>query len=406
MQARYVGEEWRTLLVNMISVSDRNGTVSLYAGVQPVQSDMEQAAQAIHPIRTAILRMDPSSSTFTTNHLYFLRMCLNAGMPRQTLPILDKDIYSFPAQSPKGVDERYPCSDHEVSCNYITKNSGISEQITPMQVQEYYLLGAHVYIGVRQYERARLFLELVLSSPTQHVATPMMVEAYKKLILVGLLSQGATFKLPGTIDHGTLRTVQQLSRAYEALADAFKNRDFVKFHAETDTGIAIWREDGNQGIVNEVAEALNRSRIKDLQKTYSALPLERVAIHLSLSQDSTMRLLTAMIQQNHISATITLPTASQPNPANGTSPSAVLRFVPSASANGNVLTEEALLQSRVEMIKHLNAQLKEADRKLSLTKEYIDWKKRNQKADPGDRMDTSLDMPGGYGEDEDMMSDV
>lgn len=161
------------------------------------------------------------------------------------MPILDQDIYSLPSESTKGVDDSYPCSDHDLSCTYITRLSGISAEIKAQDVQEYYLLGAHVYIGLRYYERARLFLELAMSIPTQqHAVDPYMVEAYKKLLLVGLLAQGNPYKTSNLIDGASMRTITSLSKPYEALVDAFQKRDLQKFYAEVDTAGAYWTEVG------------------------------------------------------------------------------------------------------------------------------------------------------------------
>lgn len=187
--------------------------------------------------------MDPSSSTFTTNHLLLVQLCLEANSPRQALPILDKDIYALPADPLKGIDEQYPCSDHELSCAYITLSSGISGSIQVPDVQEYYILGANIYIGLQQFDRARVFLELALAVPSQnHAVNPYMVEAYKKLRLVGLLSRGKAFGAAHLVDQAALKTIQNLARPYDALVTAFENRDLQKFYAEVDVAAVHWND--------------------------------------------------------------------------------------------------------------------------------------------------------------------
>jgi COP9 signalosome complex subunit 3 len=193
-------------------------------------------------ITTAILRLDPDSTTLTSNHILLLRVCLSAGLPRHALPVLDKDIYNLPTDPSKGVDERYPCAHHELSATFITKSSNISTPLTASDVHEYYLLGAHVYIGLRRYTRARLFLELVLSSPTQNVATPLMVEAYKKLILVSLLSTGSLSFEKGLISTQLMKSYSALSKPYDVLADVFKRRDILRLDAEIASASSVWDE--------------------------------------------------------------------------------------------------------------------------------------------------------------------
>jgi len=194
-------------------------------------------------MRNAILRLDPTSSTFTSSHLLFLRACVESGLYRLALPILDRDIYSLPSDPVKGIDELPLCADGQLSCTYITKASGITEELKLHHVQEYYMLGAQVYTGLRNYDRARLFLELALSVPTRDNALNIyMVEAYKKLVLIGLLCQGRPYKVSGLVDQAPLKNIQSLSKPYEALAEAFRNRDVQRFHAEQDTAGSLWRE--------------------------------------------------------------------------------------------------------------------------------------------------------------------
>lgn len=206
--------------------------------------DNTHDASVIPAIGAAMLRLDPAGSTFTSTHLLFVRLCLGASLPRQALPVLDKDIYAFPTEPVKNIDDGELCGPHETSATYITKASGLTADIQPADVQEYYLLGAHVYIGLHQWARAILFLELVLASPTSHVATPFMVDAYKKLVLLRLLTSGHSTSTRIMLDQQAQKIVSSLAKAYDALAEVFKNRDFQRFQAELDVGLQIWTDVG------------------------------------------------------------------------------------------------------------------------------------------------------------------
>lgn len=349
-------------------------------------------------MRTAILRMDPTGATYTSNHLLFTQVCLSLGLPRQALPLLDNDIYCLPADPTRGIDEQLLCADHELSCGYITTTSGISDKITVAEIQEYYLLGAFVYIGVRNYERARLFLEMVLSVPTTNSAVnPYMIEAYKKLQILGLLAQGSPFPSSHLMDQSTAKTIQSLSKPYDALVEAFKNRDLQKFHAELDVADKTWEKDGNLGIVTEAAEALRRFRVIDLASTYAALPVDRVATHLSLSPEATLQLLNNMIALGHVQASISTSDGG----------ASILRF--RAQQKHAVDATEEAVAAQVKKIEALSAFVKEADRRLALTKEYVDYVRRNKKSEGGtaafeDPMEMSWDAPPAGDVDEDIMA--
>jgi len=111
------------------------------------------------------------------------------------LPILDNYIHSLPTALPDQtldqLESSVPCAEHSNSGDYITTRSGHSDKLTVADVQEYYLLGAMAYIGLRKWSKAILFLEHVLATPTFHVANGLMLEAYKKWVLVSCLAHGS-----------------------------------------------------------------------------------------------------------------------------------------------------------------------------------------------------------------------
>ena len=47
-----------------------------------------------------------------------------------------------------------------------------------------------IYMGLQNWERALLFLEIVVVAPQSNATSMIMVEAYKKWLLVGLLFKG------------------------------------------------------------------------------------------------------------------------------------------------------------------------------------------------------------------------
>ena len=143
-----------------------------------------------------MLRIDPSCSTFTSSHLILAHLCLTTRAFAAALPVLDSDIYHIPANSKKAaeasVDTLFPflCSKHESSSTYISTVSGLTDKLEYTHHLRYYLFGAMCYMGLKDWERAILFLEVVLTSPTFNTASKIQVEAYKKWVLLGLLHRG------------------------------------------------------------------------------------------------------------------------------------------------------------------------------------------------------------------------
>ena len=370
VQIRYVGEMWH----------------SLWVWAHAYMQALELLDQSI--LSTALLRLDPTAATFTTLHLRFVQQCLSAGTPSQALPILDQNIFAYPQTLPKNVPVEPLTTDYDLSNAFITSDSGFTEKIKPEHVLEYYLLGAHVYIGTRNFQRARLFLEHVMLHPTQHhTASSLQVEAYKKWLLIGLLSEGKSFPYPRTVDTGVWKSLRAVGKAYEALAENFEKRDISKYRAELEVGAQIWVDDGNMGLVTEAGQSLVRYCVADLQKTYAALPVVKVAFYLGQSSEDTLTMLTQMIRQSSLNASLA---------PGATAGEAILRF---DLASSNTTTQQLDLEAQTKRIEKLIAAVRDADRRLQLTKEHVALAKRNKNtpapdADLADQMDLTWDAPG------------
>lgn len=145
-------------------------------------------------MRSAMVRLDPTTGTFTSSHIKFIRLCVETRSYAAAEPILDNYIHSIPTKLPgvvrDSVEYALACADGVGSGEFIHTQSSHSDKITLADVQEYYILGAMAYLGLRQFKKAQHFLEFVLVVPANNVANGMMLEAYKKWTLVCCLVDG------------------------------------------------------------------------------------------------------------------------------------------------------------------------------------------------------------------------
>ncbi|KAH7065149.1 hypothetical protein B0J12DRAFT_639256 [Macrophomina phaseolina] len=386
VQIRYVGIEWR----KAVEYVDR------------VVRLMDIPAIGLVPVRTAMSRMDPTLGTFTTLHLLYLRLCHEVRAYYEALPVLDQYIHSFPSQPIAGAEFTLPCANHFTSAGYITQRSGLSDRITAADVQEYFLLGANTYLALRQYKQAQLFLEYILTAPTQNVASGLMAEAYRKWVLVGCLVDGGPSQNIKTANSHALRIIRTASKAYDTIAEIFQGGDPARLQAEIDVGSQIWSEDGNTGLIREVQEHQAKLYVRNLQKTYAAAPVSTVAKWLGQTPAAAEEYLKALIDDGFLNATTEQSADGQQ----------ILRFHSELSMGPRSKTEEQQLLELMAQTKKTNElaeHVKAATQRLSLTKEYIDFakKKARQKDESGqvlgETMDTSWDA---YDQDEDMMADL
>ncbi|KAI4942033.1 hypothetical protein J4E91_010420 [Alternaria rosae] len=390
VQLRYVGKEWRHLVEQ----------------TEAIARACDSASLAIAPIRSAMTRLDPSTGTFTSVHLSFIRLCMETRSYAAAEPILDNYIHSIPQKIANvvrdGLEYSVPCADVASSGEYIHQNSGHSDKVSLTDIEEYYVLGAQAYLGLRQFKKAQQFLEHVLVIPTAKTANGLMLEAYKKWVLVSCLVEGKVGTCLRTSNGSAIKDVKAASKAYEALADAYEELDNMsKLKAQVQAGSEVWAEDGNAGLVNELISSQTRAYVSRLSRTYSAIPVSNIAHHLGAPADEIARYIDTLIKDGHLNARL-----EETDKANA---GIVLRFFLDPTQGPLAKSEKQQQQALFEQTRRTNIladQVKDADYRMTLTKEYVENQKRLNKrqTNNGDAMDTAWDD--GLEAEEDMMTDL
>ncbi|KAF2743918.1 hypothetical protein M011DRAFT_471042 [Sporormia fimetaria CBS 119925] len=375
---RYVGEQYRTLNMH----------------VECIARTLGQPALAIAPLRAGMMRLDTTTGTFTSTHLQIIRLCVETRQYAAAVPILDNYIHSITPTLPANVTNmEYGClaNEHLTSGEYLQLRFGHSDlplATTLGKVQEYYVLGAMAYIGIHDFKKARDFLEHVLVTPSnQGGTTGLFLEAYKKWVLVSLLVDGSATQTPRTMHPGSLKIVRSASKAYEAVADAFKAGDVKKLRSQIAAGHDTWAEDGNSGLVGQLEQGHYRLYISRLANTYSAIPVSKIVERLGGSTQDAVNYLNTLSKQGHLNA--------QTEDSGDAKVGVVLRFFPDSEgplAKTEKQQEQALV-AQTQRIQALAEQIRSADFRLGLTKEYVANTKREKEkaATTGDAMDTSWD---------------
>lgn len=193
--------------------------------------------------------------------------------------ILDNYIHSIPTKIPQqvreGLEYSVPCADVASSGDYIHVGSGHSEKVTLSDLQEYYLLGAMAYLGLREFKKAQQLLEHVLIVPTANTANGFMLEAYKKWVLVSCLVHSTVCNvshttdgfsdtaqdraIPRTANSVAIKQVKSASKAYEALAEAYTQLgNLPKLKVQIKYGAEIWADVSSRNMLFLFQQALTR----------------------------------------------------------------------------------------------------------------------------------------------------
>ncbi|KZF20120.1 hypothetical protein L228DRAFT_263417 [Xylona heveae TC161] len=378
IQVRYAGLEWRRVLETATNTA-------IY---------WNNPAMAIDPVQTAILRLDPTASTYTSNHNLFAQLCLLGGSYPPALPVIDNIIRHFP-DTP---EDYIPSVSIQASINEIrpgalltiTTGSGLTGAVTYQEFLQYSLWCAQIYIGLRQWEKAEITLASIIMAPVDNAVSNLMVIAYKRWVLVRLLSGGDAKTMPRATSHLAAKAYRAAARHYDVLVDTYFKGSIDELIAEIEAGKEIWQTDSNEGLTLELLESRRRYAIIKLEEIYSALSLEEVGqLTSALPADPAraQEYILSLIRDRHLNASLECRDSKPPATSNDglelKQPSnTVLCFASDSTTGPLAVSEEEQFQELQETTARVLAladQVKEMDVRMSLRKDFVDFSRRSRR---------------------------
>eukprot|EP01114_Cavostelium_apophysatum_P005231 TRINITY_DN1599_c0_g1_i3.p1 TRINITY_DN1599_c0_g1~~TRINITY_DN1599_c0_g1_i3.p1 ORF type:complete len:435 (-),score=127.73 TRINITY_DN1599_c0_g1_i3:118-1422(-) len=236
-----------------------------------------QSMKAVKILRTAIKKVKPTSESLTPVHADFLQVCLLSKCYHAALPILEEEVFEV--------------------------NPDLTA-ITPKDMLLYYYYGGMVLTGLKEYKRALGFFRQATSAPAL-VLSAIMVEAYKKYVLLSLLVHGKLVPLPKYASSVMQRHHKTGFPQYQELANAYSTFSTDDLHKCAETNSEIFIKDKNLGLVKQCIQSLYRRNIQRLTQTYITLSLQDIATSVKLaSPKEAERHIVKMIETGEIFATI------------------------------------------------------------------------------------------------------
>ncbi|KAI0146989.1 hypothetical protein GGR57DRAFT_478257 [Xylariaceae sp. FL1272] len=353
---------------------------------------------ACEVLASYILRIDPTGTVLTNTHILLAKLAYGTSTIPPALPVINKNIVFYPGMTPTD-SPRPMLSDPSLSPPlYIDNASGLTRNLKNSQVLEYDLLCGLIYCTQRDWTRARIAFERVVSFPSKDGGTSkIMVEAYKKWVLTSLLSLGSQPATPPYVSNATTKSYNVLARPYNILASAFSSDDVLDLKQVAAKHGPTWVEDANVGLVQELLSAYQKWRILSLQTVYTQISLAEIREHTksaetgrALSNDEEVeRLLQNMIATDMLHGDIQ-------TSSSGT------RYL-SFHSQASTLTEQEFAQelaATADNLKKLGEIFRATNTRLATSKEYVKWcvkeeKKNEQNAGAGMAYDEEDLMGGG-----------
>ncbi|XP_037820852.1 COP9 signalosome complex subunit 3-like [Lucilia sericata] len=222
-----------------------------------------------------------------THHAALCQLSLKSKCFRVALKYLDVDITTISTSAETRGQNQTDVTNHDAKYFLL-----------------YYYYGGMIYTAIKNYERALYFFEVCISTPAMAMSY-IMLEAYKKFILVSLILHGKIIPIPKYSSQVISRFMKPIAQVYHTLAVAYATtsseevRNCIIKYSET------FERDNNMGLVKQVATSLYKKNIQRLTKTFLTLSLSDVASRVQLpSAAAAEKYILNMIKSGEIYATI------------------------------------------------------------------------------------------------------
>jgi len=244
----------------------------------------DAAIRGITIITRAIKKLQPTPSSLTPVHADLAKLCLVSKCFGPALTFLNTDI------------------------NHISKENSHFDAV---HLLLYYYYGGCIYAALKQFDRALYFLEICVTCPTAAVSH-VMLEAYKKYQLIGLLVHGdkpKAFKenlaLPKYTSPIVNKFLKPLCSAYNEIVTAYQGNNASELRSLVTKYQELLTTDNNMGLVQQVVASQTRTSIRRLTRTFITLSLVDLANRVGLvSPQEVEKEIVGMIEAGSIHATI------------------------------------------------------------------------------------------------------
>ena len=215
-----------------------------------------QAIKGIAVLAKAIDKIQLHPAQLTSVHADLCLLCLSAKCLKPALAVLDRQVTDISREGGR-FDVKF--------------------------FLLFYYYGGMIYAAVKNLDRALYFLEMALTPSHSLAVSSIMLEAYKKYVLVSLIIHGKVQQLPKYTPQVVSRFIRPMSQQYLDLASAYATNSPDELRAVMTKHSEVFRRDNNQGLVGQVLQSLHKKNIQRLTKTFLTLSLVDVAARVSLS---------------------------------------------------------------------------------------------------------------------------
>jgi len=239
--------------------------------------DMRTPLKGLRPLWLGLVKFRGSSENLTPLHSDLLQLCILSKCYTSAFKLLAEPVFQI-----------------------LPEQTGL----TPKDMLLYYYYGGVAYVGLKDFKSALEFFKMAFSCPAI-VLSAIMVESYKKFVLVSLILYGQVQPFPKYTSSVVQRHIKTTCLQYQELANAYSTFNSDELHKLADSHWEFFRKDGNAGLVKQVVQSLYHKNIKRHTQTYLTLSVKDIQESVKLpSCEVAERHILRMIENGQIFATM------------------------------------------------------------------------------------------------------
>jgi COP9 signalosome complex subunit 3 len=337
-------------------------------------------------------------------HVSLVKLSLETREYERIVPLIEKFILYFPGQ-PNQQKAKYLCDMGLSPTSYITPSNNFTTKFKHLDILEYFYYSGMIFIGLKEWERAFEALESAVTYPVKEGCSKIMVAAYKKWVLCGLMIDGKPPTLPKATSGSASKVYHIMAKPYDVFAQIFEQGTASRLKSEFEAAHNIWTVDCNLSLVFAVLNAYQKQQIRNLANVYTKISIPEI-VNTTTSAETGSKLQNAaqgealvrdMLNNDQLQASMS---QSSGGPS-------ILTF----PLQGLELSEAQMKQelaTTTARILALTKEIKNTDKMLTHDKEYIKFAqrmKKNKDSSGGPDLPAMGDDWNGGIDDEDIMED-
>lgn len=239
--------------------------------------ELKKSKRGLVNLKVAISKLQKNKNELTSIHADLILLSLEAKNFTPALELLENDILDI--------------------------NTGLNSFDSKHYLTYFYYSGC-VFTALKEFEQALFYFEQAITIPCQ-VVSQIMIEAYKKFILLSLMTKAKLLQLPKYTSRYVINQIKPQCSIYHDIASAFISYDIEKLNNLSGKYEEHFRLDGNLGLIKQLVQSFYKKNIQKLTKTFITLSLTDMAskVHLASAKEAESYVLN-MIKDGEVYATI------------------------------------------------------------------------------------------------------